>query len=286
LVDVFDWLCGVHCSVIYAKLYDMAKQVGIIGIEGTLGDLTFYKREGKALVKRKSSVSKERIYRDPVFARTRENMLEFGGCSTVAKTLRVGLSGVSRLMVGADVCGRLNKTMKLINSASSGIRGKREIAISEHGSFLVGFEFNSRYRFDSMFQAPFTVVQNDRRTEMQIVIPPFHCADCIHAPSGASHFRLVCAVVALSDYAYDADFKKYLPRNTEVDGLRKAIGSNALALDSVIGDIRIACALEGVSFLPSGCSLIGVVGIEFMQQVDGNMYALRGSSGMMVVAAG
>lgn len=261
----------------------MARQDSIIGIDGTLGNLTFYKREGKALVKRKSSVSKDRIYRDPVFKRTRENMSEFGGCSTVAKALRVGLGGVSRLMVGADMCGRLNKTMKLINSHSSGTRGKRGIEISKNSNKLVGFEFNSKYRFDSLFQAPFSVVGNTERTGMQLVIPSFNCADYVKAPTGASHFRLVCGVVVLSDYKYDVDFGKYIPLHPEANGLSRAIGSNALALDSVIGDLTVSCELQNISSLPSDCSLVCIVGIEFMQMVDGNLYPLKGVSGMKVV---
>jgi len=45
----------------------MARQKGIIKIEGTLDDFTFYKTKDGYLVKTKSGVSGERIASDPAF---------------------------------------------------------------------------------------------------------------------------------------------------------------------------------------------------------------------------
>jgi hypothetical protein len=56
----------------------MAKTSGIIKIEGTVEDLTFYKKDGRNFVRRKGGVSKERIENDPNYVRTRENNSEFG----------------------------------------------------------------------------------------------------------------------------------------------------------------------------------------------------------------
>ena len=52
----------------------MAKAVGILSIEGTIENLTFYRRDGKLFVRRKGGVSKHRIETDPNYVRTRENM--------------------------------------------------------------------------------------------------------------------------------------------------------------------------------------------------------------------
>lgn len=53
----------------------MAKLKGILKIEGTLDELTFYKTQDGHLVKTKGGVSAERIANDPNFQRTRENEL-------------------------------------------------------------------------------------------------------------------------------------------------------------------------------------------------------------------
>ena len=52
----------------------MAKQKGIIKLEGTIGDITFYKStQDGHLAREKGGVSADRIANDPNFQRTREN---------------------------------------------------------------------------------------------------------------------------------------------------------------------------------------------------------------------
>lgn len=69
----------------------MAKVNGIIKIEGTVEDLTFYKKDGKNFVRKKGGISKERIMNDPNFVRTRENGSEFGHCGSSGKVLKLAV---------------------------------------------------------------------------------------------------------------------------------------------------------------------------------------------------
>src|SRR5881398_2770177 len=56
----------------------MARQEGIIPIQGTIGNLTFYKTpSGRFGVKARKSVSAKTIAKSPKYVRTRENMAEF-----------------------------------------------------------------------------------------------------------------------------------------------------------------------------------------------------------------
>ena len=66
----------------------MAKLNGLLKIEGTLENLTFYKTQDGHLVKTKSGVSADRIANDPNFQRTRENGAEFGSSASAGKLLR------------------------------------------------------------------------------------------------------------------------------------------------------------------------------------------------------
>ena len=59
----------------------MGKLDGIIKIQGTLDNLTFYKSADGHFVRTKGGVSKNRIKNDPAFKRTRENGTEFGHCA-------------------------------------------------------------------------------------------------------------------------------------------------------------------------------------------------------------
>lgn len=66
----------------------MAKQNGFLKVEGTLGDISFYKSKDRFLIRAKGGVSKERIMSDPAFKRTRENGTEFGMVAAANKLLR------------------------------------------------------------------------------------------------------------------------------------------------------------------------------------------------------
>jgi len=56
----------------------MAKQRGDFFIEGTINDLTFYKIEGSYYVRMKSSLSRERFWKDRAFEGSRRSCSRFG----------------------------------------------------------------------------------------------------------------------------------------------------------------------------------------------------------------
>ncbi|MCB0457643.1 MAG: hypothetical protein KDC91_07865, partial [Flavobacteriaceae bacterium] len=66
----------------------MGIQKSFIKMKGTMDDLTFYLRKGRFLVRKKGGVDRERILKDPNYARVRENMSEFTAASKVATTFR------------------------------------------------------------------------------------------------------------------------------------------------------------------------------------------------------
>ena len=63
----------------------MARQKGVIKLEGRIGDLSFYKSGGDYLARAKGGVDGDRIKNDPAFARTRENGEEFGRAGKASK---------------------------------------------------------------------------------------------------------------------------------------------------------------------------------------------------------
>ena len=74
----------------------MAKQVGIMPLEGTLGEYTFIKTQDGYMVRTRGGVSAERIATDPDFQRTRENNAEFSRACQGGKVLRVSLRKLIR----------------------------------------------------------------------------------------------------------------------------------------------------------------------------------------------
>lgn len=140
----------------------MAKLKGILKIEGTLDELTFYKTQDGHLVKTKGGVSGDRIANDPNFQRTRENGAEFGSSASSGKLLR---NAVRNLMMNAAdnrVTSRLTQIMTLIkNYDVASPRGERTVAdgIADPAALalLKNFDFNDKAALSGVLFAPFAV---------------------------------------------------------------------------------------------------------------------------------
>ncbi len=177
----------------------MAKLKGIIKLEGTLDNLTFYKGKEGYLVKTKGGVSKERIQNDPAFERTRENGSEFGRSATSGKLLRMG---VRNMMVKAKdnrVSSRLTQVMTQIkNTDASSVRGERNVgkglATSEGKTILKGFNFNNRALLSSVLFAPFSVDTPTGEISIQNLKPK----NDISYPSGTTHVSLSSAYLRIN----------------------------------------------------------------------------------------
>src|SRR4051812_14734390 len=127
----------------------MARQKGIVKIEGTLDDTTFYKSQDGYMVKTKSEVSRDRIKTDPKYQRTRENNAEFGNSAVSGKMLRDSIHPLMKVAADNRVISRLSKTMhSILLFDLTNIRGERKVAtgIATAGgkALLKGFEFNKR----------------------------------------------------------------------------------------------------------------------------------------------
>lgn len=73
----------------------MSKQRGPVYFTGTVGGICYYRMNGKYYARRKSTLSRKRVRRDPAFARTRRNAALLGQASRIA-------AGVYRLLPRAQ----------------------------------------------------------------------------------------------------------------------------------------------------------------------------------------
>lgn len=140
----------------------MAKQDGIMKIEGTVENFTFYKKDGKSFVRKKGGVSKERIATDPSYVRTRENNSEFGHSNYSGKLLRSALGSMVFKAKDSKLSSRLMQVMSRIkNLDTTSNRGKRQVSIgisTPNGKLqLKGFDFNAYAKLQSVLFTPYTL---------------------------------------------------------------------------------------------------------------------------------
>ena len=236
----------------------MARQDGVIKLKGQMGGISFYKSQDGHLVRLKGGIDGARIKNDPAFARTRENGAEFGRAGASSKLLRTALRTLIMNVSDGRMASRLTQQMvKVIQADATSQRGLRNV-IDGEAELLLGFEFNQNGRVDKTLFSPYSSSIDRVNGTLSIDIPEFIPANMIAAPPGSTHFRLVAG-------ATEVDFEK-----------GTYVTSYSQSADIVLSPApQPAFALTQAVTPASTKPLFLAFGIEFYQQVNGTLYALR-----------
>lgn len=236
----------------------MAKANGILKIEGTVEDLTFYKKDGKSFVRKKGGVSKERIENDPNYVRTRENNSEFGHSGSAGKVLRMAMGSLVFKAKDNKLASRMLQVMSRIKNLDTvSARGKRQVAVgigtAEGKLYLKGFDFNIHAPLNGVLFAPFEL---DTATGV-VSIADFTPAEQLQFPQGSTHVSFQSAVLAI-------DFE------TEVSELAYSPVVN-LPINLTVTPITLT-----PSSVPSGSgNQLFMLMVSFYQEVNGVQYSLK-----------
>lgn len=247
----------------------MAKLKGILKIQGTLDELTFYKSQDGHLVRTKGGVSGERIANDPAFIRIRENGTEFGAAASAGKLLR---NTVRPLMLNAAdnrVTSRLTQVMTLIkNYDVTSPRGERSVAdgIQDPAAkqLLKGFDFNNRAIMGTVLHATYTISP----TTGEIAVAAFTPVNDLSVPAGATHVSLRSAF-AVVDFAAGTGAIEYSPvTNLPIDSATSAVTLTPAAVPAGAGTKLLLLMLE------------------FFQEVNDVQYSLKnGAYNVLAIVA-
>lgn len=236
----------------------MPRVNGIVSFQGSYEDMTFYRKEGKSFVKKKSGVSKQRIENDPNFVRTRENMNEFSTNINAGKLLRLSLGSLVFKAKDARLSNRLMSAMsKIKNLDTISKRGQRTVAnglgSAEGKRHLIGFDFNIHAPLDTVLFANYIL----NNASGKIDIPSIIIAEQVRFPEGANTISFQCGVLNL-------DFET---------GLSELVLSPVVNLPIDLTDNAVN--LNPPS-MPAGSGVaIYIMMVSFYQEVNGVQYSLK-----------
>ena len=236
----------------------MARQKGIIKLKGTIGDITFYKTKDGHLAREKGGIEASRIKNDPAFQRTRENGSEFGRAGTAGKILRTSLRSLLVNSADGRMVSRLTQAMvKVIQADMISVRGLRNV-IDGEAELLTGFEFNIRGKLGTSLFAPFVAVIDRASGAISVDLDSFIPANMIAAPSGTTHYKIISA-------GAEIDF--------EAETFVEAHSETAI----LPWDAAATVPISQVNAVTPGSTkpLFLALGVEFYQEVNGQMYALK-----------
>ena len=256
-----EWILTLNRGIYscQTKLFNiMARQKGLIKLDGTIGGITFYKSKDGYLAREKGGVSGDRIANDPNFQRTRENSEEFGRAGKAGRLLRTALRNVLKSSADGRMVGRLTAEMvKVIQADVTNTRGQRNV-IDGEAELLIGFDFNIKGKLRNTLYAPYTQNLSRATGLLEVTIPAFVPANMIAAPNGATHFKIESAGAEV-----DFENEVFVTETSE---------TSIIALDgTATAPITLSNAVSPNSVHP----LFLVLGIEFFQEVNGEMYSLK-----------
>jgi hypothetical protein len=238
------------------------KQVGLIKLEGTAGDLTFYKSQGQHLARTKGGVPAERIANDPNFQRTRENNNEFGQAAKFAKAIRLGFTRYSK--GSQSVLASLLLAMVREHDTTSA-RGQRNVAEVPLAGLqkLLGFSFNPQAKYSEVVLGGTLNVATGSATDFALVFG----SGLLNPPQGATHYQLN-GFVAVIDRANDNRVvRTFLPNVGQGGAIPANLGMGTTQLE-----FSMNSPVLGTEMLLAGA------GIEFLQEVNGTLYPLNDDS--------
>ncbi|MBU2939593.1 hypothetical protein KO494_08565 [Lacinutrix sp. C3R15] len=236
----------------------MAKVKSLFNVEGTLGEVTFYKDQDGYKIRTKNGVSKERIMSDPAYARTRENLTEFGNTARSGKMLRRSIVSLMNDAKDNRVTSRLTQIMsKVKNEDLTSVRGQRNVATgiltAEGKAWLKGFNFNKRAILDAVLQSTYTLNTTTGEVSIADLVPIQQLA----YPEGATHVEFSSGFLNLDFLTGDKDLQLSNLVNLPVDATVSTITLTPLGVPTGSG--------QNFYFLKAA----------FFQEINGVQYPLN-----------
>ena len=236
----------------------MAKQEGILPIQGTLGNLTFYKSKDGYRVKTKSGVSADKIATDDAFQRTRENNAEFGRAGKASKLLRTSLRITIAKAKDNRLVSRLTARMlKVVQADEVSDRGLRNV-IDGEASLVEGFDFNIGAKLSATVYMPYAATFDRASGKASITVSDFIPQGGIAAPAGTTHFRLFMGIASV-------DFEKEAYESSTATTEALPYGNTST------GEVTLSANIAANSTHP----VFMAFGVEFLQEVNKKMYSLH-----------
>jgi len=266
----------------------MAILDGSLKFTGKLGNISFYKMSGtdKIIMRAGNGPSKKKIMNDPHFARTRENIREFGACSACSGRFR---TEIRKVIPGRNIpChNQLIVALKqVLKSNSSGERGKRAFLFSEHANRLVGIELvPNQPLYDALSVTP-TIEISENEGSIAFALRGFNARSHLKNRNTFRYFRFIAIVLEMPDFSYIENRKTY-----SYAGDEEPLASNAYSEWFSYGDKNQEISLQVQISAMTTPSIVEkgklmMFGVEFGVMAGGEILCAEKTFRGKIVAAG
>ncbi|MEO6831634.1 MAG: hypothetical protein ABI378_04960 [Chitinophagaceae bacterium] len=239
----------------------MPKQIGPLPIEGTLGDLIFYKTIHGHLVRRKGNLNKERVSSEAAFEGSRKASSEFGRAGAASGLVRNAIKTHCPYVGDGQTHARLSKVFgEIIRADKTHSVGERQV-ISENIAVLKTFEWKLDHPLSRSFwgQCGGNMTPEGKLT---ITMNAFNPKRDLAWPLNATHARIT--VVCLS-----VDFPNRIIES-------EAVRSGVLPKNNIPVNLALECTVS----IEEGRTILAGIGVQFFEGekalIDGSGFGLVG----------
>jgi len=229
----------------------------------------------------KGGANRDLIMNNPAFARTRENMNEFGGVGLCVKAIRQGLQNLLPEQTDKKFTSRLMKMVKEINRRDlAGVHGKRAIIISDERIFFSKIVFNVLESIARKMVRQFVWEHPITKASAKLTLTALDLKPVL-IPEGATHYRVQNHLSIISDYIYSEANRSYEPMSL-LNEMSAHVYSEYTPVGTLLTD-ELDVAFPLGTLPGDDDTVIQCVGIEFYLKSGATDYLpLKGSS-MVVV---
>lgn len=248
----------------------MPKLIGNIQFTGSLDNMSAYKMRGsdKIILRTKGGATKEKIKKDPAFALTRQNNMEFGGCSKAGTSIRRALAMLMHLS-DTRISGQLNALARIILKLDTlNERGQRAISFSQHRYLLDGFSLNRQLLFNSIIRHPVSCTLFRNNGAANLVLPGLIPGVNFYTPPQYHLYRFIIVLGVIPDIVYTPT--GYRPANP-IQNNPNYIFTEWHAVNEPVPEQSFDLQLENFTGLGDSNSLVLALGIEFGYPMSNNI---------------
>jgi hypothetical protein len=260
----------------------MAHQTGIIKYRGSFKSIRQWrnKKDKRTYAGEKGGANRDLIMKSPVFARTRENMGEFGGCGVVVKGIHRGMDMLWGEHTDTHFTGRLTAIVKMINlKDGEGTRGKRGVFFSANKQILKTLTLHEKRMIDFLLKRSIRNSHSESRTEATITITGLN-PDPEFVPKSAQYYRVVNYLCVFSDYIYNESNRRY--EKISPTSLKEAFTYSDYTMINTPLNTALRTAFPEGTVLNENDTVLQCIGIEYYIKSGPDRY-LHFSSGTMIV---
>ena len=263
----------------------MAKASSILRLEGTIGEITFYQRNGKWFARAKSSLTGEKVKSSERFKRSLENVTEFGAVSSIARQVWQTLPKNWKHFRDSYAFTRYKSILYQILTLSPGDRGKRQFQPALRSGIWKGFQFNNKKFFTSACRSDLPLSWSAATGRMALSLPATAEDLFLSPPDGATHARLTFAGLVLPPFAFDPAVKKWASVPEWQNTYFSHTGTDVPLQTGTAIPSQLVLSFPAQTLMPQGYTIQALLGISFYQEVQGALNLLPSKSAMMIANA-